>query len=129
MFKDNNATQQDAQGQANVPLRIVFHPISNNDPAEDSMEARRSALSFDLFSVVSGVPIEFALNITDHNGVLYKVENHATAEVSVKAVLAGKTARLVGNKSFATDGVIYFHGLIIVADPDSELTLSLKVGL
>lgn len=73
------------------------------------------------------MPVEFALNITDYNGALYVNENHATAELTVMDKAPGKAVRLFGNKSFASQGSIYFPGLVVIADPGSTIVLQLTI--
>ena len=109
---------------------LVFDPVSNNDPNIEDLEVRRGALKFDSFEVVSGVAIDFKVLITDFNQEVYVTEDHATAQIQVKTLPApGKTVSLVGNKSFATKGVIHFSDFLIISDPGFSFELELVIDL
>jgi len=57
--------------------------ISNNDPIELNANKTADALTLGNFTVVSGVPLSFYINVTDENDVTMEDINQATASFRV----------------------------------------------
>lgn len=83
IYDDNNATYGDPDGAASFPQKLKIISVSNNDPLELNLNKTRDALTLGNFTVVSGVPLAFYINITDEIGVTMEDINQATASFEV----------------------------------------------
>jgi len=111
--------------------------ISNNDPIELNANKTADALTLGNFTVVSGVPLSFYINVTDENDVTMEDINQATASFRVswqnstnwRNETAYQIISLMGQDAIAHDGQFNFTGFTIITEPNSTFHLELTVNL
>ena len=74
----------------------------------------QDALTLNNWQVVSGTPLSFNINITDHMGELVKSENMANAKYRILDQDQENTVSLLGQDAIAIEGVFNFTGMTIV---------------